>query len=199
MNADQEKNISGTFAAIGDHLAWAWNYAATLRGLQDHTRESRTALERVEHFIATIFYAMWYALLLKLSHCTDEVKHATGFPKLFKQLRSYLPKQHELFPQIQAQKERLSRLDAQRRVKRWRDKVIAHHTITGDFRSFYEDNVVSLDEIEVLLDELNDILHLFSVPLCSEVFAVKDLIPEARKDVDLLVTSLKKEDGARSA
>jgi hypothetical protein len=199
MNLDQVKNVSDTMQAIADHLTWAWNYVATLRSLQHYTRESPAVLDKVGHFIATIHTAIWYALFLKLSHCSDIGKDATGFPKLFKQLQSYLPKQHKLFPQIQVQKECLGSLDMQKRVKKWRDQVIAHHTNIGDFSMFYKANVVPLDEIELSLNELNKILHVFSIPLCSQIFMVTDLIPEARKDVDLFVTSMKKAAGASSS
>ena len=52
-------------------------------------------LDRIGHFIGTIHTAVWFELLLKLSHCSDEQKSAAGFPKLFKQLLTYLPEQSE--------------------------------------------------------------------------------------------------------
>jgi hypothetical protein len=71
MNDDQRKNLDITATAISQHLVFAWNYAATLRSFQRHTRESAAILERTGHFIATITRAMWDALLLQLSHCSD--------------------------------------------------------------------------------------------------------------------------------
>ena len=168
MNPDQDNNLSDTAAAIADHLAWARTYSATLRALQQYARESPAILDSNGHFVATITYAMWYALFLKLSHCTDLRKEATGFPKLFKQLRAYLPKQHKLFPEIQAQVQRLHELEAQKKVENWRHKVIAHHTITTDFGTFYKKNVVSLDEVERLIDAMNCMLHAFSIPLWNQ-------------------------------
>jgi hypothetical protein len=102
---------------------------------------------------------MWVSLLLKLRHCSDTQKDATGFPKLFKQLRAYLPPNSELRSQVQAQERRLYALDIQKLVEKWRNEVIAHHTITGDFKIFRQSNSLSLDEIEPLIDELSKIPH----------------------------------------
>jgi hypothetical protein len=135
---------------------------------------------------------MWVSLLLKLRHCSDTQKTATGFPKLFKQLGAYLPPNSEFRSQVQAQERRLHGLDIQRRVEKWRNEVIAHHTITADFKIFRQSNPVSLDEIEPLVDELSQILHVFTVPLWNQVYAINDLAPHAREDIDQLVASLKK-------
>jgi chromate transporter len=94
MNDDQKKNLEITAMAIGQHLAFASNYVATLRGFQKHTRESAAILELTGHFIATVTRAMWEALILKLSHCSDNGRKAIGFPRLFKQLKAYLPEPH---------------------------------------------------------------------------------------------------------
>ena len=196
MNDDQRKNLDITATAISQYLVYAWNYAATLRGFQRHTRESTAILERTGHFIATITLAMWEALLLKLSHCSDNRREAIGFPKLFKQLRAYLPEHREL---IQAQERRLSVLEIQKKVENWRNQIIAHYTITSGFADFYRDNVVSLDEIEQLLEELDEILHIFAMQLLDKCFMVKDLCEYAHEDVDRLVAGLKKEAESQSS
>ena len=193
MNPDQDKNLFSTAKTVAEHLAFAWNYSATLRGLQQYTRECPAILKRNEHFVTTIWYALWYALFLKLSHCSDSRKEATGFPKLFKQLRAYLPKRHELVAQVQAQERRLNGLDVQRKVENWRNQVIAHHTITGDFNTFYKENVVSLDEIERMINEMNESLHIFTILLWSQWFMVRDLDKHAREGVDHFVASMKKD------
>ena len=54
MNDDQRKNLYNTATAISQHLISAWNYDATLRSFQRHTRESAAILERTGHLIATI-------------------------------------------------------------------------------------------------------------------------------------------------
>ncbi|MGH7826748.1 MAG: hypothetical protein ACREQ7_16440 [Candidatus Binatia bacterium] len=192
MNPDQDKNLSSTAATIADHLARAWNYCATLRGLQRYARECPAILDSNGHFIATITYALWDSLFLNLSHCSDNRKEATGFPKLFRQLRAHLPEGHELVPQVQAQERRLRGLDVQKKVETWRNQVVAHHTITSDFEAFYKKNVVSLDEIEQVICELNEILHVFTLPLWHQCFMVRDLGQHAREGVDRLVTCMMK-------
>jgi hypothetical protein len=191
MNADQEQNLLCTVTTIADHLGYAWNYAATLRGLQQYARECPDVLDRIGHFITTIYFAMWTALLLKLRHCSDTHKNVTGFPKLFKQLLAYLPSNSELRSQVQTQERRLHGLDIQRRVEKWRNEVIAHHTITGDFDIFRQMTPVSLDDIEPLIDELSKILHVFSVHLWNQYFPVNDIGQYTRGEVDYLVASLK--------
>jgi AbiU2 len=193
MNPEQDKNLFSIAKTIAEHLAFAWNYFATLRGLQQYTRECPAILKRNEHFVSTIWYTLWYTLFLKRSHCSDSRKEATGFPKLFKQLRAYLPKQHALVAQVQAQERHLKGLDVQRKVENWRNQVIAHHTITSDFTTFYKKNVVSLDEIEQMISEMNESLHVFTIPLWSQLFMVRDLEQHAREGMDQFVASMKKD------
>src|SRR5881397_2207240 len=78
MNPEQDENLLTTAKIIAQHLAFAWNYSATLRGLQQYARECPTILDRNGHFVATITYALWDSLLLKLSHCSDNRREATG-------------------------------------------------------------------------------------------------------------------------
>ena len=172
---------------------FASNYSATLRGLQQYARECPTVLDRNGHFVTTITYALWDSLFLKLSHCSDKRKEAIGFPKLFKQLRTYLPHGHELGLRIQEQEQHLRKLEVQKKVENWRNQTVAHYTITHDFDIFYKKNIVSLDEIELVICELNEILHIFTIPIWNQYFMVKDLAQHARKGVDQLVISMNKE------
>jgi hypothetical protein len=55
----------------------------------------------------------------------------------------------------------------QRKIENWRNQVVAHHTITSDFNIFYEMNVVSFDDIERVIGELDEILHIFAIPPLS--------------------------------
>jgi hypothetical protein len=195
MNPDQDNNVFRTGAAIAEHLSLACTYATTLRGLQQYARECLAILERNGHFIATITYAMWDSLILALSHCSDSGKEATGFPKLFKQLRKYVRREHELFPQIQAQEQRLRGLNMQRKVENWRNNVVAHRKSKSNFATFYKQSPISLDEIEQLIDELLEILHEFSTPLWMEMYDLSELVQESRRGVDQLVASMKTEAG----
>ncbi len=74
MNPDQDKNLLQTAKTIADYLAYASNYVATLRGLQHYSRECPAVLDRIGHFITTIYVAIWIALLLKLRYCSDTQK-----------------------------------------------------------------------------------------------------------------------------
>jgi hypothetical protein len=192
MNADQEQNLLHTAKTISDHLVYAWNYVGTLRGLQHYARECPDVLNKIGHFIGTVHPAIWFELFLKLSHCSDEHRNSTGFPKFFKQLLTYLPEHSEFRFKVKAQKKRFHELDIQKRVKNWRNQVIAHYTITDNFDIFRQSNQTSLDEIELLIDELSEILHCFSVPLLRQHYAVTNLAQYAREDVDRLVAGLKK-------
>src|ERR671919_255605 len=104
MNADQEQNLCDTAKTISEHLVYASNYIGTLSGLQHYTRECPDVLGKIGHFIGTVHSAMWFELLLKLSHCSDEHRNSTGFPKFFKQLLTYLPEHSELRSKVKAQK-----------------------------------------------------------------------------------------------
>jgi len=94
---------------------------------------------------------------------------------------------------IQAQERRLSVLEVQKKVENWRHKIIAHYAITSGFADFDRDNVVSLDEIEQMLEELDNILHIFTIQLLDKCFMVKGLCEHAHEDVNRLVAGLKKE------
>ena len=87
-------------------------------------------------------------------------------------------------------------LNVQRKVENWSNQVIAHHTIIGDFNTFYKENVVSLDEIERMINEMNESLHVFTIPLLNQWLMVRDLGQYARAGVDQFVTSMEK-DAAR--
>ena len=100
---------------------------------------------------------------------------------------------------IQAQERRISVLEVQKKVENWRNQVLADYTITSGSASFYRDNVVSLDEVEQLLEELDEILHIFTMQLLDKCFMVKDLCEYAHEDVDRLVDGLKKEAESQSS
>ena len=196
MNSDQEKNVAKTIETIAEHLVKAWNYYATLKALQQHAKASPDILDNHAHFLSTITFALWNDLFLKLAHCSDRRKEASGFPKLFKQLRAYLPDPHRLRGQVDRAEENFNRLQVRSKVENWRSQVIAHHTIVSGFDDFYKKNVCSLDEIKPFINELNALLHVFSLQLsvdqCPQVFCVQDLGPLASQGVDRLVQAMKK-------
>jgi hypothetical protein len=193
MTPEQDQCTCQTTETIAEHLVYAWNYCATLRALQRHAREYPKILDAHGHFISTIYFALWDALFLKLAHCSDKRKEATGLPKLFKQLRAYLPEGHQLRRRVDEEERNLSSLQAQAKVENWRNQVVAHYTISNKFSDFYKKNVCSLDEIEALIRSLNNILHVFSAELWEQGFCVEDLGPPAHQGIDRLVQMMKRE------
>ena len=193
MTPDQDHNAFETTEMIAEHIVYAWNYCATLRALQRHARECPSVLDANGHLVSTITFALWDALFLKLAHCSDRRKEATGFPKLFKQLRAYLPESHQLRRRVDEEERHLANLQARAKVENWRNQVVAHYTITSKFAEFHKENVCSLDEIETLIRALNEILHSFSLELWNQGFCVEDLVHHARQGVDRLVQTMKKE------
>jgi hypothetical protein len=183
---------------IAEHLVFAWNYCATLRALQCHARSHPDLLEQNAHFFSTFTFALWDSLFLKLAHCSDRRKEALGFPKLFKQLRASLPPSHYLRQNIAEQERRLTALKARSKVEKWRNQVVAHHTVRSEFDAFYKENVCSLDEIESLIRAYSEILHSFSCDLWKQVFCVEDLEYPAREGVDRLVQSMRNRTEQRS-
>jgi hypothetical protein len=192
MNPEQDRDAFATTEIIAEHLVYAWNYCATLRGFHRHARECPDVLDTNGHLISTITFALWDALFMKLAHCSDRRKEATGFPKLFKQLRAYLPENHHLHSRVAEKERQLASLHAQKKVENWRKQVVAHHTIISNFSQFYKENVCSLDEIESLVRALNDILHSFSLEIWNQGFCVEDLGHHAHQGVDSLVEAMKK-------
>jgi len=193
MNPDQEQNAFRTAETIAEQLVYAWNYCATLRALQRHAREAPAVLDLSGHFVSTITLALWDALFLKLAHCSDKRKGATGFPKLFKQLRAYLPKVDVLRDRVDEQEQRLSLLEVRSKVDNWRNQVVAHHTVTRSFDEFYKQNVCSLDEIEELIQVLKGALHSLSLELWNQGFSIEDLGHHAHQGVDRIVKAMKTE------
>ncbi|MCL5406003.1 MAG: hypothetical protein M1398_04670 [Deltaproteobacteria bacterium] len=190
MNSDLDQNAFRTAETLAEHLAYAWNYLATLKALQRHANESPNILDTSPHFFSTIMLALWADLFLKLAHCSDKRKEATGFPKLFKQLRAYLPQPHHLRNRVDKAERQLNLLQVRTKVENWRNLVIAHYTITREFEEFYKKNVCSLDEVESLIRALNALLHSFSVDLWSQVFVVEDMAHHACQGVDRLVQGM---------
>jgi hypothetical protein len=190
MNKNQQRNLIGTADAIGGHLALAWNYVATLRALQKHARSHPKLIEAHNHFFFTITQALWDVLLLKLSHCSDTTKEAKGFPKLFKQLKKYLPEEAALQKTIKKQEKILQRLATQEKVKKWRNEIIAHHTHAADGQQFFEDNQFTLDEVDKLVTKHRDILHAFTFSLFDLGFRIKDHGSRAHKGIKKLFASL---------
>ena len=118
MNPDQSKNAFHTAETIAEQLVYSWNYCATLRAFQRYARKCPDVLDTNSHFVSTITYALWDALFLKLAHCSDKRKEATGFPKLFKQIRSYLFEAHQLYQRVDEQERNLADLEVQAKVKK---------------------------------------------------------------------------------
>lgn len=193
MKSNQECNGFKTAETIAEHLVYAWNYCATLRALQRHARECPDVLDRNGHFFSTLTFALWDSLFLKLAHCSDSRREATGFPKLFKQLRTYLSQSHQLRERVDQQARRLAAVHARQKVANWRNQVVVHHTITSDFEKFYKANVCSLDEIESLVRDLTEILHSFSLDLWDQGFCVEDLGHHAHQGIDRLIQTMKRE------
>ena len=193
MNPEQSRNAFHTAEMIAEHLAWAWNYCATLRAFQRHAKESPDTIDAHGHFMSTLIAATWDALFLKLAHCSDRRKEANGFPKLFKQLRAYLQSSDPLCSSVDEQECRLASLHARSKVENWRNKVVAHHTINKDFSYFYEANVCSLDDIESFIKALNEILHDFSLEIWNKVFWVEDFDHFAQRGVDQIMVALKRD------
>ena len=112
----KERNGFKTAETIAEHLVYAWTYCATLRALQRHARECPDVLDRNGHFFSTLTFTLWDSLFLKLAHCSDSRREATGFPKLFKQLRAYLSQSHQLRERVDQQERRLAALHARKKV-----------------------------------------------------------------------------------
>lgn len=136
---------------------------------------------------------MWDALFLKLAHCSDKRREAIGFPELFRQLRAYLPKGHELLGKVKEHEQRIHEMEPQKKVSNWRHQLLAHYTIHGSFDDFYKTNLCSLEEIESLISKYDEILHTYSLPLLEQVFVVKDLGVQAAKGVDRFISCMKNE------
>ena len=200
MNRDQQNNLTETADAIGDQLSWTWNYIATLRELQKHARSHPELIERNNHFFLTITRAMWDALFLKLSHCSDDSKkgRAMGFPKLFKQLRAYKPNDPILHATVKKQEGVLRCLSAKRKVEKWRDEVLAHHTQAATSSDFYQQNKCTLEEVEKLVAKYQRILHAFTFPLLNLGFRIRDHGPRAHRGVKQLFTALERGPTTRS-
>ncbi len=196
MDSAQKENVFSTVKTISDHLGYAWNCSGTLRGLQKHTRECEPLLRGHGHFIAIIHRALWEMLFLKLNHCCDKTRGTIGFPKLFNQIRKYCKGDELVVQMVEQQERRLHTLDVQKKVKKWRDQAVAHHTIINQtaFDAFSKENRVSLDEIEQLIRQLNEILRIFiTIPFCGQTLPDVSIFDYyAREGVDQLVASLKK-------
>jgi hypothetical protein len=108
-------------------------------------------------------------------------------------MRAYLKGDKLVLQMVKEQEQRLRKLDVQRKIEKWRNQIVAHYTITSGFEAFYREHSVSLDEIERLIGELDEILHAFARPLLGQIFMVSDLGQHAREGVDQLVASMKKD------
>jgi hypothetical protein len=179
--------------AIGDHLSLAWNYISTLRAFQKYARSQPELIKRHNHFFFTITRAIWDALFLKLSHCSDDSKRARaiGFPKLFKQLRAYQPDDPALQANVKKQETALQRLATQRKVEKWREQAVAHHTEMANSPQFYEQNKCTLDELEKLVARHEAILHALSFPIFNLGFRIRDHGPRAHRAVNRLMAIMK--------
>jgi len=193
MNDVQINNLFRTAEKIADHLVYAWNYCATLRRLQYFSKQCPEVFDANGHFISTIFYAMWDSLFLELSHCTDKRREAIGFPKFFKQLRSYLAEGHQFRKYINKHERLINELEPQKKISNWRNQVVGHYAIIDNVDIFYKANICSIDEIETLISDYNGILHVYSIPLLKHRFKVNDLGKLANRGIDKLIRGMKKE------
>jgi hypothetical protein len=194
MNQEGRKNILATADTIGDQLAWAWNYIATLRALQRHARACPDAFGKHAHFVLTLTHSIWDALFLRLSHCTDKRKEAIGFPRLFKQVRKYLQPQDALMSKVDEHERELDTLRTKEKIANWRNRVVAHYTLKED-DAFFQDNVCSFEEIEDLISRYQNLLNFYGFKLLDMQFMVKDLGAKAHEAVDRIFAALCAEQG----
>lgn len=154
-----------------DNLAYLWNYYHTLIGLQKVTLGNRSVVDEYLNFVNSVFYSTWDSIFLRLHHFVEKRKDTINFDYLFRKIadsEKYDKNINHMILESKSEIESLKKLHL-RKIFRLRNCLVAHLSKKVLFydNKFFEENKVSLSEIELILNKLEDIINKFSVYLLN--------------------------------
>ena len=177
-----ERNIS----AIADLIVGARINLDLLKGLTT-TAEAGAAAEEHSASCATEFYrAAFTSLYAELGAVIDTSDGVLSLPRLFPRLRAMWAGDPVLLTSVDSAENSLETSETLRKVKAWRNKVVAHRTPKVQDKEFYESNKVRLAEIEDAIDELEALLNSLTVNAIHTVYNLASPIPALPEHVQKL-------------
>lgn len=161
MNEDQKTNIDAAVLALGESLASAWSYFYLLRGIDQGSRQNPEVLDRFSFLYDRAWRAIFDGFFAKVGTLLDNTKGTYSLPNLVTLIRRYGNADlKQLIPEVEAC---LAKKDTPlAKLQNWRHGAVAHNTANRQNDNFYNDNKMSLTEIEGALRQLEDLLNHLS-------------------------------------
>lgn len=161
MNSDQKANIDTAVRALSESLFSAWSYFHLLRGIHEGGRENPEVFKRFGVLFDQAWRAIFEGFFAKAGTLIDSTKSTYSLPNLATLVRKYGDANlKQLLPEIEACfSDKDSPLE---KIKNWRHKAIAHHSVEGREEEFYTNNKMNLDDLESALTQLEKALNHLS-------------------------------------
>ena len=186
MNADQLKNIEQAIDTLCDNLVWTWGYYRSLNTLHNLAKTTPASLDPFPEFVSCLYYGYFDLLFIKINHFIDPTKGACGLPRLFKILRSYAPDETLLLEQIKKDEKRLKRKASLDKIKKWRNQISAHLTLSNNNPEFFNQNRLHLKQIEAIIKTLEEIVGYYSKIFLGRVNSMRNPSKKITREVKSL-------------
>ncbi|KRA74508.1 hypothetical protein ASD78_13675 [Lysobacter sp. Root667] len=166
LNDDHRRNLLGRADAIASSVHKAWTYLQVLKGMQEGaTKDSENLLA---HQIAfdSIYRAVFDALYAVIGTIADTTKNVESIHNLVKMARAY-PIDQDARIAIKTALSKIEETDGSplRRLRNWRHKHTAHHTLEAFTPEFYLENKLELAEVEQGISALDSALSDITYPI----------------------------------
>ena len=142
--------------AIYAELYAAYIHYYLLLGFNKGAKEHPEVLEKHAEVVTELWRALFWSLFLSLGKVIDTSKDTYSLPNVLRLLQKYFGEGSELGKLAKEIDDRLKDEDApfKKKIKKWRNKVLAHNTTQGQNPKFFEEHQMDLDEFGPLIDEL---------------------------------------------
>jgi hypothetical protein len=159
-----------------------------LRALRDSARAKSDIFAK--HLVA---HDEWYraafdSLYVRIGRVVDTSNDSFTLPHLIDRLRKEWHSDATKLKAVDAVAQSFAdaQLDAAGRLKRWRNKAIAHRTEKTTDVSFYEANKVSVDEVEACLRTLQSLFNELSYLAIETMHDCSDASPQLEIEIKSL-------------
>lgn len=166
LNDDHRRNLLVRADAIASSVHKAWMYLQVLNGM--HEGATKDPENLLVHQIAfdSIYRATFDALYAVVGTITDTTKSVESIHTLVRMARGY-PIDQEARTAIKAALSKIEETDGSplKRLRNWRHKHTAHHTLEAFTPDFYAENKLDLAEVEQGVGALDVALSDITYPL----------------------------------
>jgi len=159
LNEDQRKNLEVRANAVGSSIHRSWMHFQVLQGLRMAAVRDSDALQRHALAFDAMYRAVFDALYVVLGQAIDSTRTSESIPTLVTLARRY-GVDRPVVRRAEKIVESLLPRDGSplHRLREWRHKHAAHRSMESSTLEFYEQNTLSLDEIEGAISTVENAL-----------------------------------------